>query len=71
MLNANDQAGPCDDCKYTQRCTAGDLACDALAVYASGACVIRWQAAPRVPSRGLYEIMVKKIGQRLAGDKAA
>lgn len=42
---------PCDDCPYAARCRVEVLACDAFAVYLSGARESRWRNAPRLPSR--------------------
>lgn len=42
---------PCDDCRHADRCRAERLACDAFAVYLSGASPARWRKAPRLPSR--------------------
>jgi hypothetical protein len=41
------------------------MACDAFAVFASGASSTRWQAAPRMPTKARYEIVLLKFGRRL------
>ena len=50
---------PCAGCRFAARCKVEHLACDALAVWASGAGELRWRAAPRAPSRARLEALVE------------
>lgn len=45
---------PCDQCRFDARCQREQLACDALAVFALGCERLRWQNAPRVPTRARF-----------------
>lgn len=61
---------PCVGCRFAARCRADKLACDALAVWASGAGELRWRAAPRAPTRARFEALVE-VEQRKARELAA
>ena len=50
---------PCQFCRFSGRCKAERLACDALAVWASGAGELRWRAAPRAPTRARFEALAE------------
>ena len=50
---------PCQFCRFSTRCKAERLACDALAVWSSGAGESRWRAAPRAPTRARAEALVE------------
>ena len=50
-------SSPCDQCRFDARCRLERLACDALAVFALGCERLRWQNAPRVPTRARYLAM--------------
>ena len=61
---------PCQSCRFAARCRTERLACDALAVWASGAGELRWRAAPRAPTRARLEALVE-VEQRKARELAA
>ena len=61
---------PCQSCRFAARCKAERLACDAMAVWASGAGAIRWGAAPRAPTRARLDAL-REIEQRKARELAA
>ena len=61
---------PCVGCRFAARCKVEHLACDAMAVWASGAGAIRWGAAPRAPTRARLEALVE-VEQRKARERAA
>ena len=50
---------PCEFCRFAARCRAERLACDALAVWSSGAGELRWRAAPRAPTRARFEALAE------------
>ena len=45
---------PCADCPRRERCGGEAVACEAFSMYVSGQPQIRWQSAPRAPSRELW-----------------
>ena len=61
---------PCQWCRFSARCRADHLACDAVAVWSSGASETRWRAAPRAPTRARFEALVE-IEERKARELAA
>ena len=61
---------PCQFCRFAARCKVEHLACDALAVWSSGAGELRWRAAPRAPTRARFEALLE-IEQRKARELAA
>jgi hypothetical protein len=49
-------ATPCDGCRHRSRCTAELLGCEALVIFMRVSnSPKRWSAAPRFPSRDLYD----------------
>ena len=61
---------PCVGCRFAARCKVEHLACDAMAVWASGAGAIRWGAAPRAPTRARAEALAE-MEKRKARERAA
>ena len=45
---------PCDHCRYREKCAGERLACEAFSMYIHGTRQVRWQAAPRAPTRARY-----------------
>jgi hypothetical protein len=46
---------PCQECRHAARCKASLEACAAFSLYVAPAGEPRWRAAPRVPTRALFE----------------
>ena len=47
---------PCTGCRHAKRCELEVLACDALVIWRRVSTnPVRWQNAPRFPSKALYE----------------
>jgi hypothetical protein len=57
MVETPDPITPCLGCRHEARCRDEQLACAALSVYRAGLPESRYRLAPRVPSRGLYEVL--------------
>jgi probable HAF family extracellular repeat protein len=46
---------PCENCRHAARCKASLEACPAFSLYVAHAGELRWGAAPRMPTRALFE----------------
>jgi len=46
---------PCRECRHAARCKASLEACAAFSLYVAHAGELRWRAAPRMPTRALFE----------------
>jgi hypothetical protein len=46
---------PCENCRLAARCEAAHEACAAFSMYVAHASELRWRAAPRLPTRALFE----------------
>jgi len=46
---------PCQECRHAARCKASLEACAAFSLYVAHAGELRWRAAPRMPTRALFE----------------
>ena len=57
LARAATEPAPCQDCRFRERCSSEQLACDKFAVYLGGATRERSALAPRVPSRVRYEAL--------------
>ena len=57
MEEAPDPGSPCPGCRLEARFATEHLGCAALSVYRAGLPESRYRLAPRVPSRGLYEVL--------------
>jgi len=49
---------PCDACRLRQRCADRQLACAAYASFFDGAGMSRWMAAPRAPTREIFDALL-------------
>ncbi len=59
----------CDGCRFAARCAAQRSACDQFAGFMAGAAQRRWGAAPRAPTRALYEATVGDAQDLRAGGR--
>ena len=46
---------PCQECRHAARCKTSLEACAAFSLYVAHAGELRWRAAPRMPTRALFE----------------
>jgi hypothetical protein len=46
---------PCQNCRHAARCKASLEACPAFSLYVAHAGELRWRAAPRMPTRAVFE----------------
>jgi hypothetical protein len=60
---------PCADCRLAGRCKASLEACAAFSLYVAHAGEARWRAAPRMPTRALFETIFTPV--RLKGSRGA
>jgi hypothetical protein len=52
---------PCQDCRLAARCEASHEACAAFSLYVAHASELRWRAAPRMPTRALFEAIFAPV----------